>query len=98
MLLRLPGVFASSWLASLPGFRPGIALDENLAVGRHARLGKPDRSLQLELDSDDLLDTILAEVRVFGRERGLRINPGNIGLDRLVRDLNRDKRARLARL
>ena len=53
--------------------RPGVARSKNLAVGRHAGLGIAEAVLQAELDADHLLDSILLEIGIFRRERGLRI-------------------------
>ena len=48
-------------------------------------LAKPDGARQLQLDADDLLDAILAEIGVLRREGRLRIDPRDRRLDRLVR-------------
>src|SRR5215831_20520266 len=63
--------------------RPLGAVDENLAVGRHAGLREADGAAQAELHADDLLDAIVPEVGVLRRERGLRIDAHHVRLDRL---------------
>ena len=62
--------------------RPGIALHQDFAVGRHAGLGEPDAALQLQLHAHHLLHAIVAEVGVFGRERGLRIDALDVRVER----------------
>ena len=76
-----PGASASALPALL---RPVAALHEDLAVRRHARLGEAHGPLELQLHADDLLDAVLPEVRVLGRERGLRVDPGDDRLHRRV--------------
>ena len=61
------------------------AADQDLAVGRHAGLREADGALELQLDADDLLDAIVAEVGVLRRERRLRIDARDRRVDRLVR-------------
>src|SRR5262249_35598471 len=66
---------------SSPGVGPRGALDQDLSVRRHARLGEADRSPEPELDADDLLHAVAPEVGVLGREGGLGIDPRDDGLD-----------------
>src|SRR5690349_19997507 len=54
--------------------RPVDAVDDNLAVGRHARLRETDRTAQPQLHAHDLLDAILSEGGVLRRERRLRVD------------------------
>src|SRR6185503_4369059 len=55
--------------------RPVVALDKNLTVGGHAGFGISDRTLELQLDSNDLLHALIAEVSILRRKRGLRVDP-----------------------
>src|SRR4029453_3832320 len=64
---------------------PVVALDEDLAIRRHARLGEAHGAAEPELHAHHLLDPVFAEVRVLGRERGLRIHAQHVRLDRLRR-------------
>jgi len=66
------------------GFRPGVALDQNLAVCGHAWRGESEGFLQLQLDADDLLDAVVAEVGVFRGECSLRIDARDVGVNRLL--------------
>src|SRR5262249_54414580 len=50
--------------------RPLVALNKNLAVGRHTRFGETEAGFQLQLDSDDLFHALVAEVGVLRREGG----------------------------
>ena len=52
---------------------------------------------ELEFDADHLLHPVVAEVGVFGREGGLRIDARDVSIDRLCRAPNRDRRARAGR-
>src|ERR1019366_3099227 len=62
-----------------------VALNKDLAITWHARLGESEAAFQLQLDSDDLLDAVIAEIGVLRRERRLRINSGYVGIDRMLR-------------
>ena len=62
-----------------------LALDEDFAIGGHAGLGESEAGFQLQLDADDLLDAVVAEVGVLRREGGLRIDARDVGVDRLLR-------------
>src|SRR5262249_55342331 len=65
--------------------RPVDAVDENLAVGRHARLRETDRAAQPQLYAHHLLDAILTEIGVLRRERRLRVDAHHVRVDRLGR-------------
>src|SRR5262245_45849550 len=54
--------------------RPLVALNENLAVGGHARFCETEAGFQLQLDSDDLFHALVAEVGVLGREGGFGVD------------------------
>src|SRR5262249_55315049 len=64
---------------------PLTAFDQHFAVGGHARFGEALRIGELQLDTNDLFDAGVAEVRVFGRERSLRINARDNSVERLFR-------------
>src|SRR5262245_28903679 len=53
--------------------RPLVALNENLAVCRHARFGETEAGFQLQLDPDDLFHALVTEVCVLRREGGFGI-------------------------
>ena len=80
-----------------PARRPDVALDENLAIGRHAGFGESGGRLEQQLDADHLLHAVVAEVSILRRERGLRIDALNESVDRLDWAPNRDTRARAGR-
>src|SRR5262245_35486684 len=54
--------------------RPLVALNENLAVCRHARFGETEAGFQLQLDPDDLFHALVTEVCVLRREGGFGID------------------------
>jgi hypothetical protein len=64
--------------------RPRVAFDEDFAIDGHSGLGEPETGFQLQLDADDLLDAVVAEVGVLRREGGLRVDARNIRVDRLL--------------
>src|SRR6185369_60877 len=64
--------------------RPVVALDKDLTVGGHAGFGISDRALELQLDSNNLLYALIAEVSIFRRERGFRVDPRDVSIDRLI--------------
>src|SRR5262245_15839515 len=75
-------------LASSPPLtlRPLVALNKNLAVGRHPRFGETEAGFQLQLDSDDLFHALVAEVGVFRREGGFGVDARDVGFEGLVGD------------
>src|ERR1700754_1593166 len=71
-----------------------VRFDEDLAVGGHPRLRVAGRAAQDYLDADHLLDAVVAEVRVLGRERGLGVYARDDCVDGLVgRGVEEDLRA-----
>ena len=55
-----------------------VALDKDFAVGGHAGFRESEAVLQLQLDSDDLLHAVVAEVGIFGSEGGLGIDARDV--------------------
>src|ERR1044071_6764048 len=75
----------NSFRASCAFLWPGVSLDQNLTVSRHAGFGEADAALQLQLDADDLLHSFVAEVGVLRRERRFRIDARDDGIEWLIR-------------
>src|ERR1043165_5668933 len=64
---------------------PGVSLDQDLTIGRHAGLRVTGGILELQLQSHYLLDAFVAKVSVLGRERRFRIDARNDSLEWLIR-------------
>src|SRR5690349_7785980 len=64
---------------------PGISLDQDLTIGRHAGFRVTSGVLELQLQSHNLLDAFVTKVSVLGCERRFRIDARNDSLEWLIR-------------
>src|SRR5581483_8638597 len=68
----------------IPACRPGVTLHKNFAVRGHSWFGESEGAFQLQFDSDNLFDAVIAEVGVFRGKSRLGIDALNICIDRLI--------------